>query len=282
MGNTTAKPSVSGDMVTQKAQLLGVAEQTPSLAQREMCWEMLFFLFSFFLKKIIQKHKITSVPRELRRCHLACRYPAAHRLPPALARPPAAAAGCPRPAQAVALGPSPLPLPTKPHCWWGCGGEQRVLPPAVAGDISAVPRLCRRVGGFAVMPIDARAKAVLQTAKSFFFFTQQILGTVRGGEGVKPHRHQPRWASAPSGGPSAPVVARTRSVLAGAAGAIGWRGSPGTLCRLIPPTRHREPGLCRRPGAGTGPACRGKGSSNLPRSNSCQNKTNANPWLNCI
>lgn len=48
MGNTTAKPSVSGDMVTQKAQLLGVAEQTPSLAQREMCWEMLFFLFSFF------------------------------------------------------------------------------------------------------------------------------------------------------------------------------------------------------------------------------------------
>lgn len=183
MGNTTAKPSVSGDMVTQKAQLLGVAEQTPSLAQREMCWEMLFFLFSFFLKKIIQKHKITSVPRELRRCHLACRYPAAHRLPPALARPPAAAAGCPRPAQAVALGPSPLPLPTKPHCWWGCGGEQRVLPPAVAGDISAVPRLCRRVGGFAVMPIDARAKAVLQTAKSFFFFTQQILGTVRGGGG---------------------------------------------------------------------------------------------------
>lgn len=144
----------------------------------------------------------------------------------------------------------------------GCGGVVQGNTGAVgagAADISAGPRLCQRVGGFAVVPTNRRAKAVLQTGKGGVFFTQQILQGAQ-----SPVLPAPQVVPAPQVAGSS--CACSQGGTFGAHGSCGCHGGSSRDPLQVNP-RAQEPGLCLRLEAGTAAACGEKHGSDFPGSN---------------
>lgn len=157
IGSVTKEPSVSGDIVTRPVQLLSAAEQTRRYVSNK-CDGIFKFFKDFFKRNLF---KSTRSPPS----HMSCGGAIWHAafLPPMSPTQPQ----CPQTPRAVSFGLFP------PHCPqpWLRGGVQGNTGAVGAGaaDISVGPRLCQRVGGFAVVPTNRRAKAVLQTGKGGFF-----------------------------------------------------------------------------------------------------------------